>query len=160
MTIDVVLTTELTGIENAWWRALRDRDWAVARGYMRDDFSITTAGWIDAPLGADAWLASLAARYQLDDARDEHRRVVVQVIHPGHRDAPRHRSVRSLQERHRARARGHESLVLPVEEQGDAGRIDAGRTAHAFSGSRIGWAQASSRGQMPQVSRCARQDRE
>jgi hypothetical protein len=34
---------------------------------MRDDFSITTAGWIDAPLGADDWLASLAGRYRLDD---------------------------------------------------------------------------------------------
>jgi ketosteroid isomerase-like protein len=34
---------------------------------MRDDFSITTAGWIDAPLGADAWLESLAGRYQLDE---------------------------------------------------------------------------------------------
>lgn len=67
MTIDAVLTAELTVLENAWWRALRDRDWATARGYMRDDFSITTAGWIDAPLGADAWLESLAARYQLDE---------------------------------------------------------------------------------------------
>ncbi|MBA3687756.1 MAG: nuclear transport factor 2 family protein [Chloroflexi bacterium] len=33
---------------------------------MRDDFSITTAGWIDAPLGADAWLESLAGRYRLE----------------------------------------------------------------------------------------------
>jgi hypothetical protein len=33
---------------------------------MRDDFSITTAGWIDAPIGADEWLASLDGRYRLD----------------------------------------------------------------------------------------------
>ena len=67
MATDAALTIELTGLENAWWRALRDRDWGIARGYMRDDFSITTAGWIDAPLGADAWLESLAGRYQLDE---------------------------------------------------------------------------------------------
>jgi ketosteroid isomerase-like protein len=63
---DPNLIAELTELENGWWRALRDRDWAAARGFMRDDFSITTAGWIDAPLGADAWLESLAGRYQLD----------------------------------------------------------------------------------------------
>ncbi len=65
MAIDV-LTIELTKLENAWWGALPDRDWVRARGYMRDDFSITTAGWIDAPVGADDWLASVAGRYQLE----------------------------------------------------------------------------------------------
>ena len=60
------LVAEFADLENAWWRALRDRDWVGARSFMRDDFSITTAGWIDAPLGADAWLESLAGRYQLD----------------------------------------------------------------------------------------------
>jgi len=33
---------------------------------MRDDFLITTAGWIDAPIGRDAWLETLAGRYSLD----------------------------------------------------------------------------------------------
>ena len=47
-------------------RALRDRDWEAARRFMSPDFSITTAGWIDAPIGADAWLDTLAGRYQLD----------------------------------------------------------------------------------------------
>ena len=60
------LVAEFAEIETRWWRALQDRDWAKARAFMRDDFSITTAGWIDAPLGADAWLASLAGRYRLD----------------------------------------------------------------------------------------------
>ncbi len=66
MAIDV-LTMELTELENAWWRALRDNEWEIARRYMRDDFTITTAGWIDAPVGADTWLESLAGRYQLDE---------------------------------------------------------------------------------------------
>jgi hypothetical protein len=26
--------------------ALRDREWKITRRYMRDDFSITTAGWV------------------------------------------------------------------------------------------------------------------
>lgn len=63
---DNVLTGELTERENGWWRALRDRDWDAARQFMRDDFSITTAGWLDAPVGRDAWLESVAGRYQID----------------------------------------------------------------------------------------------
>lgn len=59
-------TAEFTRLENAWWTALRDRDWPAARRHMRDDFSITTAGWHDAPIGGDAWLESLAGRYRLD----------------------------------------------------------------------------------------------
>ena len=66
MDADAALTAELLALESAWWVALRDREWDTARGYMRDDFSITTAGWIDAPLGRDAWLESLAGRYRLD----------------------------------------------------------------------------------------------
>jgi Domain of unknown function (DUF4440) len=66
MTADDELAAELTRRENEWWVALRDRDWPAARRFMRRDFSITTAGWIDAPLGADAWLESLAGRYRLD----------------------------------------------------------------------------------------------
>jgi ketosteroid isomerase-like protein len=66
MNDQTALAAEFAELENAWWRALRDRDWVGARSFMRDDFSITTAGWIDAPLGADAWLESLAGRYQLD----------------------------------------------------------------------------------------------
>ena len=66
MADDAILATELTERENAWWRALCDRDWEVARRFMRDDFSITTAGWIDAPVGTEAWLESVAGRYRLD----------------------------------------------------------------------------------------------
>jgi len=66
MIVDPALVAELTGRENDWWVALRDRDWPAARRFMRDDFSITTAGWIDAPIGADAWLESIAGRYRLE----------------------------------------------------------------------------------------------
>jgi hypothetical protein len=61
------LVAEFADLEARWWLALQARDWVKARTFMRDDFSITTAGWIDAPLGADDWLASLAGRYRLDD---------------------------------------------------------------------------------------------
>ena len=61
-----VLAAQLIERTNAWWRALRDRDWPAARAFMRDDFLITTAGWIDTPIGADAWLESLAGRYALE----------------------------------------------------------------------------------------------
>lgn len=60
------LAAQLTGRLHEWWRAVRDRDWSAARALMRDDFLITTAGWIDAPIGPDAWLESLAGRYALE----------------------------------------------------------------------------------------------
>lgn len=60
------LVSEFADLETRWWDALQGRDWTKARTFMREDFSITTAGWIDAPLGADDWLASLAGRYRLD----------------------------------------------------------------------------------------------
>lgn len=63
---DAALAAELKALESAWWVALRDGQWDVARRYMRDDFTVTTAGWIDAPLGRDAWLDSLAGRYHLE----------------------------------------------------------------------------------------------
>ena len=44
MADDAILATELIERENAWWRDLRDGDWEVARQFMCDDFSITTAG--------------------------------------------------------------------------------------------------------------------
>ena len=47
--------------------ALRDREWKITRRYMRDDFSITTAGWVDAPLGPGAWLESLTGWYEVDE---------------------------------------------------------------------------------------------
>lgn len=66
MDADAILTAELLALESAWWVALRDREWDTARRYMRDDFSITTAGWIDAPIGRDVWLEGLAGQYRLD----------------------------------------------------------------------------------------------
>ena len=60
------LAAQLLERTHKWWRALRDRDWAAARAFMRDDFLITTAGWIDAPIGPDAWLETLAGRYTLE----------------------------------------------------------------------------------------------
>ena len=58
---------EFTRLETQWWTALRDRDWLAARRWMREDFSITSAGWHDAPIDGPQWLESLAGRYRLDD---------------------------------------------------------------------------------------------
>jgi ketosteroid isomerase-like protein len=66
MTAGDELAAEFTRYETEWWVALRDRNWPAARRFMREDFSITTAGWVDAPLGADAWLESLAGSFRLD----------------------------------------------------------------------------------------------
>jgi ketosteroid isomerase-like protein len=57
---------ELIEREGAWWRAIQVRDWDFVRSFMHTDFSITTAGWIDAPIARDAWLVSLDDRYELE----------------------------------------------------------------------------------------------
>jgi ketosteroid isomerase-like protein len=63
---DHALQAEMTALENAWFEALRVQDWDGARGFMHEDFSITTAGWLDAPADAKDWLKHLAGRYRLD----------------------------------------------------------------------------------------------
>lgn len=60
------LVLEMTALENGWFEALRDQDWDRARRFMHDDFSITTAGWLDAPADTEQWLTHLAGRYRLD----------------------------------------------------------------------------------------------
>lgn len=69
------LAAHLLQRTNEWWRALRDRDWPAARAIMRDDFLITTAGWVDAPVGPDGWLEHLSGRYTLE--RFEYDQVIV-----------------------------------------------------------------------------------
>lgn len=66
MVTDQDLLSELTALENAWLEALRARDWDLARQFMREDFSITTAGWMDGPVDGSEWLIHLAGRYRLD----------------------------------------------------------------------------------------------
>lgn len=63
---DETLQAEMVALENSWFEALRVQDWDLARGFMREDFSITTAGWLDGPVDGAEWLLHLAGRYRLD----------------------------------------------------------------------------------------------
>jgi hypothetical protein len=56
----------MTAAEIGWFEALRLQDWDRAREFMHVDFSITTAGWLDAPASTEEWLTHLAGRYRLD----------------------------------------------------------------------------------------------
>lgn len=58
------------------------------------------------------------------------RRVVVKVIHPGHRDPSRHGSARPLPQLHRPRVIGDEAGVLGNLEPLDAARIQSGQIDH------------------------------
>ena len=123
MADDTELRPELTELENAWWRDLRDRDWELARRYMRHDFSITTAGWIDAPLEADAWLDSLAGRYRLDDFDDEV-------------SARRYGDVARVHLRPGDQDRGHDHDLVVCRASGRAPGSHASRLAAASHSSR------------------------
>ena len=63
---DQALHAEMTALEHGWFEAVRVQDWELARRFMRDDFSITTAGWMDGPVDGAEWLIHLAGRYRLD----------------------------------------------------------------------------------------------
>jgi len=58
---------ELEQAERALWEALRSGDLDDAAGRLRDDFLITTAGWIAEPVGKDAWLDAFRERMTLED---------------------------------------------------------------------------------------------
>ena len=57
---------ELERVERALLDALRHADLDAAGRHLRDDFLITTAGWIAEPVGKQAWLDSYADRMTLD----------------------------------------------------------------------------------------------
>jgi ketosteroid isomerase-like protein len=50
------LHSEIRALEDAWTQALVDRDVERIRSFMTDDFSITTAGWLDTPADRETWL--------------------------------------------------------------------------------------------------------
>jgi ketosteroid isomerase-like protein len=57
---------ELERVERQLLDALSRGDMNAAAALLRDDFLITTAGWIAEPAGKQAWLDSLTERMTLD----------------------------------------------------------------------------------------------
>ena len=57
---------ELERLERELLGSLSRGDLEAAGTLLRDDFLITTAGWIAEPVGRQAWLGSLAERMRLD----------------------------------------------------------------------------------------------
>jgi ketosteroid isomerase-like protein len=56
---------ELERLERELLESLSRSDLDAAGAFLRDDFLITTAGWIAEPVGKQAWLDSLAGRMTL-----------------------------------------------------------------------------------------------
>ena len=56
---------ELERLERELLESLSQGDLAAAGTLLRDDFLITTAGWIAEPVGKQAWLDALAGRMTL-----------------------------------------------------------------------------------------------
>jgi ketosteroid isomerase-like protein len=60
------LTTEIAQLEDAWTAALMDGDVDRVRSFMTDDFTITTAGWLDVPADRETWLSHAFERFRLE----------------------------------------------------------------------------------------------
>jgi ketosteroid isomerase-like protein len=58
---------ELEAAERGLLDALRRGDMSASAGLLRDDFVITTAGWLSEPVGKQAWLEALTGRMTLDE---------------------------------------------------------------------------------------------
>src|SRR5262245_2961466 len=57
---------DLELVERGLLEALQRGDLASAADFLRDDFLITTAGWLSEPAGKQEWLAALAGRMTLE----------------------------------------------------------------------------------------------
>ena len=53
--------TDFLVVEERWTGALRDGNLDAVRQYLAADFTITTAGWLDAPVAREEWLAAVGA---------------------------------------------------------------------------------------------------
>jgi ketosteroid isomerase-like protein len=58
---------DLEAVERELLRTLQRGDASTSADLLRDDFLITTAGWLAEPVGKDAWLEALSGRMTLDD---------------------------------------------------------------------------------------------
>jgi ketosteroid isomerase-like protein len=57
---------DLETVERELLETLRRGDLAATADLLRDDFLITTAGWLAEPVGKDAWLEAASGRMTLD----------------------------------------------------------------------------------------------
>jgi ketosteroid isomerase-like protein len=57
---------DLEAAERGLLDALQRGDTSASAGFLRDDFLITTAGWLPQPVGKQAWLEALAGRMTLE----------------------------------------------------------------------------------------------
>jgi len=57
---------DLEAAERGLLEALRSGDLAAIAEFLRDDFLITTAGWLPEPAGKRAWLDALQGRMTLE----------------------------------------------------------------------------------------------
>ena len=58
---------ELEQAERSLWEAFRSGDLEDAESRLRDDFLITTAGWVADPVGKQAWLDAVREQMTLTD---------------------------------------------------------------------------------------------
>jgi ketosteroid isomerase-like protein len=58
---------ELEAVERELLCALQRGDASASANLLRDDFLITTAGWLPEPVGKRAWLEGLGGRMTLDE---------------------------------------------------------------------------------------------
>jgi ketosteroid isomerase-like protein len=58
---------DLETVERELLRALQRGDVSASASLLRDDFLITTAGWLPEPVGKQAWLEGLTGRMTLED---------------------------------------------------------------------------------------------
>jgi hypothetical protein len=56
---------DFSALESALLQSVVDREWERLAGMLSDDFSITTAGWLNEPAGKAEWLDSLASEHAL-----------------------------------------------------------------------------------------------
>jgi len=57
---------DLEVVEHAFLEALQRGDMSASGDLLRDDFLITTAGWLAEPVGKRAWLEALTGRMTLE----------------------------------------------------------------------------------------------
>jgi hypothetical protein len=57
---------DLELVERGLLEAIQRGDIAASGGFLRDDFRITTAGWLTEPAGKEVWLEALQARMTLE----------------------------------------------------------------------------------------------